>query len=75
MFGDHEGFYFASESDWDRAEAFERSINNPDVPWILTDRDVWHLNSFYHGPEVPHPEVPHQSEEFTTMNENLDILF
>jgi hypothetical protein len=55
---------------WDRAEAFEQSINNPDVPWILTDRDVWHLNSFYHG-----TEVPHQSEEFTTMNENLDILF
>jgi len=36
-------------ADWVGAES-------PDVPWILTDYDVWVPNPHYHGPAVPHPE-------------------
>ena len=46
----------ATNSDWDRAEAFEVGASRPDLAWIVTDRDVWHANPFYTGPPVPHPE-------------------
>ena len=50
------GYTYASDADWDRAEARELGAANPNIPWILTDRDVWHANPYYSGPAVPHPE-------------------
>jgi hypothetical protein len=55
MFSDDE-FHYASDAEWDRASALELGAANPDRAWILTDRDVWHRNPFYVGPEVKHPE-------------------
>jgi len=49
-------FTIATDSEWDRAEAFEVGAANPDKAWIVTDRDVWHVNPFYTGPPVSHPE-------------------
>lgn len=40
----------------DREEARELGRLHPDRQWVLTDRDVWHRNPFYSGPEQPHPE-------------------
>jgi len=58
MFGqaEHEDFHYSTDSEWDRAEAYEIGAANPDVAWVCTDRDVWHANPFYEGPAVPHPE-------------------
>lgn len=53
---EHQAFTYASDADWDRADARQRGEENPDVAWICTDRDVWHANPFYQGPPVPHPE-------------------
>ncbi|AZV40700.1 hypothetical protein [Komagataeibacter xylinus] len=44
------------ESMADRDEALALSRAAPHHAWVLTDRDVWHRNPFYHGPEMPHPE-------------------
>ena len=49
-------FTYATDSDWDRADAAQRGEENPDAAWVLTDRDVWHRNSSYRGLPVPHPE-------------------
>jgi len=46
----------SSALEWDRAEAYQLGEENPDRPWVLTDRDIWHPNPFYKGPPVPHPE-------------------
>ena len=37
---------------------FARNIGaeRPEQPWILTGRDTWERNPFYHGPPVPDPE-------------------
>ncbi len=40
----------------DRQEARETGRQNPDRAWICSNRDVWHRNPFYVGPEQPHPE-------------------
>lgn len=40
----------------DREEAYAKGRENPDHAWVLTDRDVWHQNQAYCGPNVPHPE-------------------
>lgn len=40
----------------DGEEARELGRLHPDLQWVLTDRDVWHRNPFYSGPEQPHPE-------------------
>ena len=51
---------FATESDADREEALYLSSQDTERAWVLTNRDVWHPNPFYRGPEVPHPESdPH----------------
>jgi hypothetical protein len=34
-----------------------------DLPWLLSDRDVWHRNPHYRGPAVPHPEDVNNNEE------------
>lgn len=46
----------ATDADWDRLEARELGADRPDQQWILTDRDVWHRNPFYTGPDQGHPE-------------------
>jgi hypothetical protein len=51
-----ETFTYATDADWDHADALERGAARPDLAWICTDRDAWHRNPFYHGPAVPHPE-------------------
>jgi hypothetical protein len=53
---DDYGFTYATDSDWDRAEATDLGMANPERAWVLTDRDVWHPNPWYSGPPVPHPE-------------------
>lgn len=53
---EHRDFVYATPGDWDREEARELGQLHPERPWILTDRDVWHKNSSYTGPPVPHPE-------------------
>lgn len=45
-----------SEGELDRIEAKILGVQKPESPWILTDRDVWHSNPAYRGPEMPHPE-------------------
>ena len=40
----------------DQAEARELGAASPQRAWVCTDRDVWHPNPFYDGPEQPHPE-------------------
>jgi len=69
---DDRDFYYSSDDDWDRANAFEMGADRPNQAWILTDRDVWHPNPFYKGPEMPHPE----SQEYINMldEEYLDYI-
>ncbi len=45
-----------SQKDHDDHEARVLGAEKPEAAWILTDRDVWHKNPYYHGPAVPHPE-------------------
>ena len=47
----------STQSEWDTADAYQRGEENPEAPWVLTDRDVWHRNPFYTGPPAPHPEM------------------
>lgn len=49
-------FTHSTPAEWDRAEARDIGEHNPDQQWVLTDRDVWHENPFYQGPNTPHPE-------------------
>lgn len=56
-------FTYATDTDWDRADALQRGEENPDLAWICTDRDVWHANPFYQGPAVPHPEMYDYSDD------------
>ena len=65
MHPDDEGFTYASDAEWDRAAASELGGVNPNQAWILTDRDVWYKNPYYHGPAVRHPEEEdHEDEVF-----------
>ena len=52
-------FHCATNIDWDRADAYQRGSERPDLAWICTDRDVWHPNPFYKGP----PKLPPESAE------------
>lgn len=56
-------FFYATDTDWDRAEARFLGMQEPNRAWISTDRDVWHKNPFYHGPPVPHPEDDSYEED------------
>lgn len=40
----------------DRHYATAIGSENPERAWILSDRDVWYANPYYHGPAVSHPE-------------------
>jgi|TARA_R110002012_G_C11587928_1_gene605958 hypothetical protein len=55
MFG-HCDFDIATDEDWDRAEARELALENPDTAWICTNRGAWHFNPHYKGLPMPHPE-------------------
>lgn len=49
-------FTITSAAEWDREDARERGFRQQDQQWILSDRDVWHRNPYYRGPEQRHPE-------------------
>ena len=34
-------FHYATDTDWDRADAYQRGSERPDLAWICTDRDAW----------------------------------
>lgn len=61
---EHRDFHYTSNTEWDRAEAWELGAARPDVAWVLTDRDVWHANPFYKGVPVPHPESLEWGEDY-----------
>jgi hypothetical protein len=46
----------SSIADLDRDDAYDRGSRRQDSQWVLSDRDVWYRNPFYHGPEQRHPE-------------------
>lgn len=60
---DDYGFTYATDSDWDRSAASELGAENQNRAWVLTDRDVWHKNPYYRGPEVRHPEDDQENDE------------
>jgi hypothetical protein len=54
----------STHGDSDRAEANEIGSRHPERCWILTDRDVWHLNPYFNGEIQRHPEdCPDEDEE------------
>ena len=56
MHPDDESWGLASEADADSEYALNVGRENREYAWILSDRDVWYPNPFYHGPAVRHPE-------------------
>lgn len=40
----------------DRAVAAFVGSMRPEMPWVLSDRDVWYANPYYVGPPVPFPD-------------------
>ncbi len=56
-------FHHSTPAEWDRAEAYELGAMDSSVAWVLTDRDVWHANPYYEGPEVPHPEEDRYTDD------------
>lgn len=71
QYEEHLDFEYATDTDWDNAEASELGELNPDQAWILTDRDVWHANPYYKGEPVPHPE----SEQNEVEHDDDFIMF
>jgi|6_EtaG_2_1085325.scaffolds.fasta_scaffold07672_3 hypothetical protein len=63
----NEYFEYATDTDWDRADARQRGSENINQAWVLTDRDVWHKNPFYTGRAVPHPEDPSNDPEYQAL--------
>jgi len=68
---DDRDFIYASDTEWDRAEAREKGAQNSDCPWISTDRDVWHVNPFWGKydkwgnplqKQYPYKNIPHPEE-------------
>lgn len=49
-------FTNSTDAEWDREDARLRGEAHRDRQWILSDRDVWHRNPSYTGPEQRHPE-------------------
>ena len=60
---EHDDFSYSTPQDLDRAEARDIGRRRSDQCWVLTDRDVWHLNPFYKGEMQPHPEDDHPEDE------------
>lgn len=72
---EHDAFTYATDTDWDNADALQRSHENTGDAWVLTDRDVWHANPFYTGPEVPHPEDDEGCEEYYIVGNAMVALY
>ena len=72
---EHMEFTYSTDTEWDRADAWERGSRNPEAAWVCTDRDVWHANPFYTGPEVPHPEDEYANEEFYVVGAHAVNLY
>jgi hypothetical protein len=53
---DYHDFNYTTESEWDRAQAYDIGARHPELAWVVTGRDIWHPNPFYVGPPVPHLE-------------------
>ena len=53
---EHCDFTYATDTEWDRAEADQLGSDDPSRCWVCTDRDAWHKNPYYKGVETPHPE-------------------
>ena len=61
---EHEDFHYSTPQELDRAEARDIGAHDPERCWILTDRDVWHLNPYFKGEIERHPEDgPYEDEE------------
>ena len=45
-------FYNEAIQEWVWIEGQDR----PDIQWLLSNLDTWHLNPFYTGPDQGHPE-------------------
>ena len=59
----------STHGDSDRAEANEIGSRHPERCWILTDRDVWHLNPYFKGEIQRHPEdCPNEAEDSEPTN-------
>lgn len=50
-------FTYDTQTEADQGEALAKGAMYPERCWISTDRDVWHRNPFYTGPDKPHPEL------------------
>jgi len=73
---EHNEFNYSTDAEWDKEDARIRGEQNPDYPWISTDRDVWHVNPYwgkydkwgnplqkeYPYKNCPHPEDWHGDE-------------
>lgn len=70
---DDQDFHYASDHELDREEARILGAQSPHRAWIATDRDVWHRNPYYNGPDVPHPEDYDESEEKGSEPCNFDL--
>lgn len=61
---EHEAYHYATDAELDQEEARAIGEARPDTAWVCTGRDVWHVNPFYEGPEVAHPEdIDYYAEE------------
>jgi len=73
QYQEHCDFTYATDTDWDRADASQLGQENPDQAWVCTDRDVWHANPYYQGPPVPHPEYEERDYEALEAMEEVDV--
>jgi hypothetical protein len=44
---EHNEFNYSTDAEWDREDARIRGEQNQDSPWVLSDRDVWHVNPYW----------------------------
>ena len=44
---EHNEFNYSTDAEWDKEDARIRGEQNQDSPWVLTDRDVWHVNPYW----------------------------
>ena len=44
---EHNEFNYSTDAEWDKEDARIRGEQNQDSPWVLSDRDVWHVNPYW----------------------------
>jgi len=68
---EHNEFNYSTDAEWDKEDARIRGEQNPDYPWISTDRDVWHVNPYWGKydkwgnplqKEYPYKNCPHPED-------------